>query len=125
MKKADSSPRLVQRPASFVRWVAFRGALRIQEQGATLFQKILSTIFSLGIVFLNLQTLAFVRVNFENTAFDLSQLPELSNRAQRFVEFVGAEDVTFSLIPNNPILLVWWIVVLVILLGSTWLKPNN
>ncbi len=70
----------------FLLWVAFRGALRIQEQGATLFQKILSTIFSLGIVFLNLQTLAFVRVNFENTAFDLSQLPELSNRAQRFME---------------------------------------
>ena len=66
-----------------------------------------------------------MKVNFKNTAFDLSQLPELSNRAQRFVEFVGAEDVTFSLIPNNPILLVWWIAVIVILLGSTWLKPNN
>ena len=90
--------------------------LRIQDQGATVFQKVLSTIFSLGIVFLNLQTLAFVRVNFESTAFDLSQLPELSDRAQRFVEFVGAEEVTFSLIPNNPILFVWWIAVLVILL---------
>ena len=61
----------------FLLWVAFRGVLRIQDQGATVFQKVLSTIFSLGIVFLNLQTLAFVRVNFESTAFDLSQLPEL------------------------------------------------
>ena len=109
----------------FLLWVAFRGVLRIQDQGATVFQKVLSTIFSLGIVFLKLQTLAFVRVNFESTAFDLSQLPELSDRAQRFVEFVGAEEVTFSLIPNNPILFVWWIAVLVILLGSTWLKPSN
>ena len=111
--------------ATFLLWVAFRGVLRIQDQGATVFQKVLSTIFSLGIVFLNLQTLAFVRVNFESTAFDLSQLPELSDRAQRFVEFVGAEEVTFSLIPNNPILFVWWIAVLVILLGSTWLKPSD
>ena len=109
----------------FLLRVAFRGVLRIQDQGATIFQKVLSTIFSLGLVFLNLQSFAFVRVNFENTAYDLSLLPELSDRAQRFVDFVGADEVTFSLIPNNPILLVWWITVLVILLGSIWLKPSN
>ena len=114
--------------AFFLLWVAFRGALIIYNEGAPLFNKILSTIFSLGIVFVNLRNAALLDVNWQSTAYSLSQLDNLSEQGQRFVEFraqfgdVGVPE--FSLIPSDPILLVWWISVIVMLMGSTWMKKS-
>ena len=55
--------------AFFLLWVAFRGALIIYNEGAPLLNKIFSTIFSLGIVYVNLRNLALLDVNWESTAF--------------------------------------------------------
>ena len=49
--------------ATFLLWVAFRGVLRIQDQGASTLQKVFSTLFSLGIVYLNLFQWSFVQGN--------------------------------------------------------------
>ena len=112
--------------AFFLLWVAFRGALIIYNEGAPLLNKILSTIFSLGIVYANLRNLALLDVNWESTAYSLSQLENLSEQGQRFVafreQFGGVGIPEFSLIPNDPILLVWWIVVIIMLMASTWMK---
>ena len=113
---------------TYLLWVAFRGALIIYNEGAPLFNKILSTIFSLGIVFVNLRNAALLDVNWQSTAYSLSQLDNLSEQGQRFVEFraqfgeVGVPE--FSLIPSDPILLVWWLTVIVMLMGSTWMKKS-
>ena len=111
---------------AFLLWVAFRASLRTQENGGNLLTKILVSLFGLGIVYLNLQNLGFLQVNWESTAYALSQLENISANAQRFVDFLNVTEApTFSLIPTNPIFQVWWLVVIAMLLLPVWMKNKD
>ena len=111
---------------AFLLWVAFRASLRTQESGGNLLTKILVSLFGLGIVFLNLQNLGFLQVNWESTALALSQLDNISANAQRFVDFMNVTEApTFSLIPANPIFQVWWLVVIAMLLLPVWMEKKD
>ena len=111
---------------AFLLWVAFRASLRTHENGGNLLTKILVSLFGLGIVYLNLQNLGFLQVNWESTAYALSQLENISANAQRFVDFLNVTEApTFSLIPANPIFQVWWLVVIAMLLLPVWMKNKD
>ena len=103
-------------------WVALRASLRINENGGNLLTKSLVSLFGLGIVFLSLQQGGFLQVNWESTVYALSQLDSISANSQRFVDFLNVtEPPTFSMIPANPIFIVWWLVVLAMLLLPVWM----
>ena len=110
---------------TFLLWMAFRGVIRLYENGGNLLNKILSSLFSLTVVYFNLQTLGFLYANWQGTAYSLSQLDELSPAAQSFVDFVGGGSLDgFSLIPADPVAIVFWAVVLISLLVPTWTAPE-
>ena len=73
---------------TFLLWMAFRGVIRLYENGGNLLNKILSSLFSITVVYFNLQTLGVLTANWYGTAYSLSQLDELSPAAQSFVDFV-------------------------------------
>ena len=59
------------------------------------------------------------------TAYSLSQLDDLSPAAQSFVDFVdGGSLDAFSLIPADPVAVVFFVVVLISLLVPTWTAPE-
>ena len=99
---------------TFLLWMAFRGVIRLYENGGNLLNKILSSLFSITVVYFNLQTLGFLTANWYGTAYSLSQLEELSPAAQSFVDFVdGGSLDAFSLIPADPVAVVFFVVVLI------------
>ena len=114
----------------FLLWTAFRGAIIIYNEGAPVLTKVLSSIYSLGIVYVNLRNFAFLDINWQSAAYSLSQMDNLSDSGQRFVQFredfFGIGEPQFSLIPTgDPIILVWWIAVVVMLMGQTWMKKPS
>ena len=110
---------------SFLLWMAFRGTIRLSENGGTILNKVLSSLFSLCVVYFNLQTLGFLYANWQGTAYNLSQLDNLSPAAQSFVDFVGGGSLDgFSLIPADPVAIVFFAVVLISLLVPTWMAPE-
>jgi len=107
-------------------WVALRASLRINENGGNLLTKSLVSLFGLGIVFLSLQQGGFLQVNWESTVYALSQLDSISANSQRFVDFLNVtEPPTLSMIPANPIFIVWWLVVLAMLLLPVWMPKKD
>ena len=111
---------------AFLLWVAFRATIGVRDNGGGLLTKILVSLFGLGIVFLNLQNLGFLQVNWESTAFALSQLDNISENSQRFVDFLNiTEAPEYSLVPANPIFIVWWIVVTAMIILPIWMKKEN
>ena len=105
---------------TFLLWMAFRGSIRIYENGGTIINKALSSIFSLCVVYFNLQTLGFLYANWQGTAYNLSQLDNLSPAAQSFVDFVGGGSLDgFSLIPADPVAIVFFAVVTICLLYTS------
>ena len=110
---------------TFLLWMAFRGTIRLYENGGTILNKVLSSLFSLCVVYFNLQTLGFLYANWQGTAYNLSQLDNLSPAAQSFVDFVGGGSLDgFSLIPADPVAIVFFAVVLISLLVPTWMVPE-
>jgi len=104
-------------------WAALRGSLRIYDQGANLPTKIISSLFGLGIVYSGLQISGFFSINWRSASYSLGQLENLSPHAQRFADFLPiSEPPQFSLIPWDPIMGVWWIVVVIALLAPIWVK---
>ena len=104
-------------------WAALRGSLRIYDQGANIATKIISSLFGLGIVYNGLMVSGFFFINWQSTSYSLSQLDNLSSSAQRFVDFLPVTSPPeLSLIPWNPILGVWWVVVVIALLAPIWIK---
>ena len=111
---------------TFLLWMAFRGSIRIYENGGTIINKALSSLFSLCVVYFNLQTLGFLYANWQGTAYNLSQLDNLSPAAQSFVDFVGGGSLDgFSLIPADPVAIVFFAVVTISLLVPTWMAPES
>ena len=109
----------------FLIWVTFRAGLRIYDNGGPLLNKILVSLFGLGVVFTGLQVGGFLQANWEGTAYALGQLDSISESSQGFVDFLNVSSPPqFSLIPANPIMIVWWIVVVMMMLLPVWVKKN-
>ena len=106
----------------FLLWVAFRAANQTRAEGAGIFNKILVSLFSLGIVLNGLNTGAILVVTLENTAYSLSQLENISATAQSFVDTWGTGAVAEGGLLSNPINVGWWTVVTVMLMGRVWTK---
>ena len=108
---------------SFLIWVTFRAGLRIYDHGAPILNKILVSIFGIGVVYNGLTVNAFLQVSWENTAYALSKLDNISENAQSFVDFIDVSSPhVFSLIPANPFFIVWWVAVLLMMLLPVWIK---
>ena len=109
----------------FLLWVGFRATLRIYDEGAPMLNKVLVTLFALGIVFINLQTIGFLDITWQSVVNELAELDNLSSSGQSFVEFLGTGETTFNLIPNNPVFAVFWLVVTIMLLAPIWVKKQS
>ena len=83
---------------SFLIWVTFRAGLRIYDHGAPILNKILVSIFGIGVVYNGLTINAFLQVTWENTAYALSKLDSISENAQSFVDFIDVSSVRIPLL---------------------------
>ena len=107
-------------------WVTFRWVRAIYTNGAELIEKILCSIFGLGTVFNGLMISGFFYANWEGTSFSLSQLESLSPTAQSFVDYLPVDTLPeVSLIPWNPVMMVWWLGVIVAILYPVWGKKAS
>ena len=108
----------------FLLWVAFRAANQVRAEGSSLVIKSLVSLFSLGII-LNGLVVNSILVNLlQNTAYALSQLDTISAGSQSFIDFYGSGAVAEAgnIFGGNPIMLVWWAVVTIIIFGRIWTK---
>jgi len=107
-------------------WITFRWVRAIYSNGAELIEKILCSIFGLGTVFNGLMISGFFYANWEGTSYSLSQLESLSPRAQSFVDYLPVDTLPeVSLIPWNPVMMVWWLGVIVAILYPVWGKKAS
>ena len=110
----------------FLLWMAFRGVNRITDMGANVVQKVLSSLFSLTVVYFNLFVLGLLNNLQQTTAYNLAQLEKISPASQQLVDFFGggSELPEFSLIPADPIAIIFFLVILISLLVPTWMAPE-
>ena len=110
---------------AFLIWVAFRMVVNVQsDPGTPMLNKVLATLFGLGVVYYNLQTVGFLYANWQGTVNQLAEVDNLTSEAQQFVDFVGVGDSSFSLIPADPIFAIWYLVILGIIVGGIWIKRS-
>ena len=109
----------------FLLWMMFRGANQSNERGANLIQKILGSVVSLCVIAFNLNMFSQVFANVNNYAYSLSQLDEISEAGQAFVNANGATEViTPSIIPGDPISIVFCAIITLTLLATIWTAPE-
>ena len=110
----------------FLLWMAFRGVNRITDMGANVVQKVLSSLFSLSVVYFNLFVLGLLNNLQQTTAYNLAQLETVSPGSQQLVDFFGggAELPEFTLIPADPVAIIFFLVILISLLVPTWMAPE-
>ena len=110
---------------SILLWMMFRGVSNAYIYGANTFGKVLHTIMSLCIVSFFAGTYGNITSTVNNWAYALSQSgEELNGALQLFVESTGAtEYVNSSLIPSDPIGIVFILAILVGLIGGMWTSP--
>ena len=108
----------------FILWVAFRAANQIRSEGSNVVIKTLVTLFSLGIILNGLVVSSILEGLLQNTAYSLSQLGSISAASQSFVDFygTGAPSEAGNIFGGNPIMLAWWLVVTIIIMGRIWTK---
>ena len=107
-------------------WITLRWVRAIYTNGAELIEKILCSVFGLGTVFNGLMVSGFFYANWEGTSYALSQLGSLSPTAQSFVDYLPVDTLPeVSLIPWNPIMIVWWLAVIVAILYPVWNKKAS
>ena len=106
-------------------WMMFRGVSNAYIYGANTFGKVLHTIMSLCIVSFFAGTYSNITSTVNNWAYALSESgEELNGALQLFVESTGAtEYVNSSLIPSDPIGIVFILAILVGLIGGMWTSP--
>ena len=78
----------------------------------------------MGVVYYNLQTVGFLYANWQGTVNALAELDNLTASGQQFVDSIGVGDSSFSLIPADPVFMVWYLVILAIILGGIWIKRS-
>ena len=106
-------------------WITFRWVRAIYTIVVELIEKILCSVFGLGVVFNGLMVSGFFYANWEGTSYALSQLESLSPTAQSFVDYLPVDTLPeVSLIPWNPVMIVWWLAVIVAILYPVWMKKR-
>ena len=109
----------------FLLWMMFRGINIARENGSNLVQKILSTLASGCVLIFNLGTWGNMSSTVNNWAYSLSQLEERSGASQAFVDRMGATGYTDpSLIPSDPVTIVFWLVIAISLFMGIWTAPK-
>ena len=88
-----TSNAIYQAGVFFLLWVAFRAANQVRAEDANALNKVLVTLFSLGIIFNGLSTSAILFATLENSAYSMSQLEALTPTAQAFVDTWGTGEV--------------------------------
>jgi len=108
----------------FILWVAFRAANQVRAEESNVVIKSLVTLFGLGVILNGLVVSSILENLLQNTAYSLSQLDSISAASQSFVDFygTGAAAEAGNIFGANPIMLVWWLVVTIIIMGRIWTK---
>ena len=108
----------------FILWVAFRAANQVRAEGSNVVIKSLVTLFGLGVILNGLVVSSILENLLQNTAYSLSQLDSISAASLSFVDFygTGAAAEAGNIFGANPIMLVWWLVVTIIIMGRIWTK---
>lgn len=107
-------------------WMMFRGVSNAYIYGANTFGKVLHTVISLCVVSFISGTFSFVASLLNNWALSLSESgEELNGSLQNFVDVTGATQYTSpSLIPTDPVGIVFILAILVGLIGGMWTAPG-
>lgn len=107
-------------------WMMFRGVTNANLHGVNTFGKVMHSIISLCVVAFNMGTYANVAMTMNNWAFAVSEtVEELTGGLQQFVDSMGAtEYVSASLIPTDPLGIVFYLAILVGLIGGMWAAPE-
>ena len=108
----------------FILWVAFRAANQVRAEGSNVVIKSLVTLFGLGVILNGLVVSSILENLLQNTAYSLSQLDSISAASQSFVDFygTGAAAEAGNIFGANPIMLVWWLVLTIIIIGRITTK---
>ena len=107
-------------------WMVFRGVTNANLYGANTFSKVIHSIMSLCIVAFNLNTYGNITSVVNNWAYALTESgEELSGGLKLFAENMNATSYsTGSLIPTDPLGIIFWSVVTVGLIGGMWSAPE-
>ena len=106
-------------------WMMFRGVTNAYIYGANTFGKVIHSVMSVCVVIFNLGILGQIGSTLNNWAYSLSQMEGDLGSAQLFVDRMAATGYAEpSLIPTNPVALIFWIAVLIGLLGGMWTAPG-
>ena len=111
---------------SILLWMMFRGVTNANIYGANTFGKALHSVISLCVVAFFFSVYGNIRSLINNWAMALSETSEeLPGGLVMFVERTGAtEYINPSLIPSDPIGLVFMIAIVVGLIGGMWTAPG-
>ena len=106
-------------------WMMFRGVSNAYIYGANTFGKVLHSVMSLCIVSFFAGTYSNISSTVNNWAYALSESgEELNGALQLFVETTEATGyVSSSLIPSDPIGIVFILAILIGLIGGMWTSP--
>ena len=106
-------------------WMMFRGVTNANLYGVNTFGKVMHSIISLCVVAFNANTYGNITSAVNNWAYAASESGlELTGGMQNFVDNVGATGyVNGSMIPSDPIGIVFYVAILIGLIGGMWTAP--
>ena len=107
-------------------WMMFRGVTNANLYGSNTFGKVLHSIISLCVVAFNANTYGMITSTVINWAYAASETgEELTGGMQQFVDGMGATGyISPSLIPSDPLGIIFYVAILVGLLGGMWMAPG-
>tara|TARA_B100001093_G_C26002532_1_gene666282 strand:- start:18 stop:437 length:420 start_codon:yes stop_codon:yes gene_type:complete len=107
-------------------WMMFRGVSNANLHGVNTFGKVLHSVISLCVVAFISGTFSNIGSTLNNWALAVSQSgEELNGGLQQFVDGMGAtEYTTGTLIPGDPLSIVFVLAILVGLIGGMWTAPG-
>ncbi len=114
---------------TFLIWVAFRVSKTINESGGNIVSKILGSIFGIGVVWFGYGSGIFLSVLNQGAAYSLSELKkagvEISSLADGFIADNGAGELPEASFTGDPIVMIWWLSILLIILIGIWGPKNS
>ena len=114
---------------TFLIWVAFRVSKTINESGGNIVSKILGSIFGIGVVWFGYGSGIFLSVLNQGAAYSLSELKkagvEISSLGDGFLADNGAGGLPEASFTGDPIVMIWWLSILLIILIGIWGPKNS
>ena len=114
---------------TFLIWVAFRVSKTINESGGNIVSKILGSIFGIGVVWFGYGSGIFLSVLNQGAAYSLSELKkagvEISSLADGFIADNGGGGLPEASFTGDPIVMIWWLSILLIILIGIWGPKNS